>query len=127
MKIKNYSSQILHFSTEIAEKILQISEHNKDKKEELAEWHNSIDGLISHISNPVIAWDNTDKCKRERNGVLHLKELGEEGTYTYKGTVEYDENLVIPKTNFGNVESNLSIPAGCAVVANCQDPLWVAG
>ena len=30
------------YSTEIAEKILQISEYNKNKKEELAEWYNDI-------------------------------------------------------------------------------------
>ena len=35
-----------------------------------------------------------------------------EGTYTFKGSVNYSKNLVIPKTNFDNIEHDLFIPAG---------------
>lgn len=38
--------------------------------------------------------------------------LNEENTYYFKASVDYDENLIIPKTNFGNIETDLRIPAG---------------
>lgn len=38
-----------------------------------------------------------------------------EKTYIFKASVDYNENLIIPKTNFGNPEVDLRIPAGTAI------------
>ena len=100
------------YSTEIAEKILQISEYNKNKKEELAEWYNDIEGLRSYISNPSIAWDYNGKCKQTTNGALHLKELGHEVSYSIKTDKNTGKNYVyIFKLDLKPDEFGLDIPS----------------
>lgn len=100
------------FSPEIIEKMELIANHNKDKKEELAEWYNDIEGIKSYISNPSIAWDYNGKCKRNQNGELFIKELGHEVLYSIKTDKNTDKNYVyILKLNVKPDEFGLDIPS----------------
>lgn len=100
------------FSPEIIEKMELIANHNRDKKEELTEWYNDIEGVKSYISNPTIAWDYRGKCRRSLNGELHLKELGHEVLYSIKTDKNTDKNYVyILKLNLKPDEFGLDIPS----------------
>ena len=45
----------------------------------------------------------------------NVDELLKEGSYTFRGTINYSENGIVPRTNFDNIEKDLSIPAGTLI------------
>lgn len=64
------------FSRKINAQIDAIETYNQDNIDGLSQWKDYLYGLRSYISNPVIAWDYTNKYQHYRNGATYLNELG---------------------------------------------------
>lgn len=70
------------FSDEIANLIDDIDFHNQFETEKIKEWHNYIEGMISWISNPTIAWDNTNQYQHDyENNITHIRDNGYDVTF----------------------------------------------
>ena len=99
-------------SPEIIEKMDRIADYNKDKKEKISEWYEGIDGFKDYISNPVIAWDYTDKFTHISDGETIIKELGFEASYTIKTNKNKGENYVfVFKLTLKPDEFGLDVPS----------------
>ena len=59
------------FSAKITKKIYAISTYNQNKKAEIYQWRDYLEGLKTYISNPVIAYDYTNRYKRLPNGGIY--------------------------------------------------------
>ncbi len=60
-------------SPEISQEIDDICKRNYDSQEHLSEWLNHLEGIFGYISDPVIAWDNTDRYNK-LNGETYIAE-----------------------------------------------------
>lgn len=72
------------FSNEIIENIDDINWDNRNNPDALFQWHEYIDGLVSYISDPVIAWDNMNRYKHSPNGETHIKEPAYDAIFMVK-------------------------------------------
>lgn len=74
------------YTDKIQQQIDDIVSYNKGNNN-LSQWLEYIDSLLSYIGNPVIAWDNTGKYIK-KNDTTHVKELG----YDVQFKIETDNN-----------------------------------
>ena len=80
----------VRFSNEISSVIEDVEFYNKFETEALGQWHVFLNGMISWIANPVIAWDNQNKYQHDSDSTTHIKENGYDVTFVIK---ENDTNL----------------------------------
>lgn len=100
------------FAEEIKDSISDISWHNRNNIESLAQWHNYLDGLTSYISNPVIAWDNTNRFQHFPNGSTHISEFGYEVTFMVKTNEQTNQSYIyIFKMKLNTEEFALNTPS----------------
>lgn len=66
----------VRFSPDIAARIETVNARNFDNQEALSQWNDYIDGIIQYISNPVIAWDNTNRFHHTSNKETFIDEMG---------------------------------------------------
>lgn len=66
----------VRFSQEIANEIEWINFRNFGNDEALSQWNDYIEGIILHISDPVIAWDNMNRYRHTSNEETFIKENG---------------------------------------------------
>jgi len=72
------------FSNEISNLIEDVDFQNQFEIETITNWHNYIEGLICWISNPVIAWDNTNKYEHDyANNITHINDNGYDVTFMF--------------------------------------------
>lgn len=74
----------VRFSSKIANEINAIDTFNQGNLNGLSNWHDYLDGMISYISNPVIAWDNTNRHQRFPNGTRFIADFDYNVGYTIK-------------------------------------------
>ena len=99
-------------SSEIIERIDKIVDYNNDKKEEISNWYEGIEGFKNYISNPTIAWDNNDKFTHSPNGETIIKELGFEASYIIKTNKKTGKNYIyVFKLTLKPDEFGLDIPS----------------
>jgi len=100
------------FSTEIIEIINDINWYNRNNIVELIQWHDYLDGLVNYISNPVIAWDNTNRFQHSSNGKTHISELGYEVTFLVKTNKQTHQSYVyIMEMNLNTEKFGLEQPS----------------
>ena len=63
------------FSSKISQTINDIGAYNKNNVEAISQWSEYLDGVKRYISNPVIAFDYTDKYARFPNGARYIKDF----------------------------------------------------
>ena len=96
----------------IIEKIDRIADYNKYKKEKISEWYEGIDGFKDYISNPVIAWDYSDKFTHTSDGETIINELEFEASYTIKTNKNTGKNYVyVFKLTLRPDEFGLDVPS----------------
>lgn len=74
----------VRFSSKIINEIDAIDTSNQGNLDGLSNWHDYLDGMISYISNPVIAWDNTNRHHRLPNGTRFIADFDYNVGYTIK-------------------------------------------
>lgn len=81
----------VYFSSKIKNRITEIYKHNQNSPTALGQWSQYIEGLKNYISNPVIAFDYTNRYAHYPNGAIHLVELNYDVSFITKsnGTDRY--------------------------------------
>lgn len=64
------------FSSKISQQIDSIYTHNINNGDALYRWLDYIEGISRYMSNPVIAWDYTNRHKQWPNGARFVEDLG---------------------------------------------------
>ena len=82
------------FSRKINAQITAIETYNQDNIDSLSQWKDYLNGLRSYISNPVIAWDYTNKYQHYRNGTTYLNELGYNAIFTVMANTKTQQTYV---------------------------------
>ena len=62
------SKLLVKLSSKIINELDVIEEYNKDNVEGISKWHDYLDWVENYISNPVIAFDYSNKYPRLPNG-----------------------------------------------------------
>lgn len=104
------------FSDDISNLIEDIISHNRFEKERLKEWNYFLESMVSRISDPVIAWDNTNIFQHEDDGTTHIQIDGSDG-YDVSFTFREDEKtgktyISINSANLRIREHGLELPFG---------------
>ena len=73
---KRFPKLSVRFSPDITYRIESVNAQNYGNQEALSQWNDYIDGIIRYISNPVIAWDNTNRFRHTSNGETYIDEHG---------------------------------------------------
>ena len=66
----------VRYSDKLAETIEDIKFYNRFEEESLKQWLNELKGLVSWLSNPVIAWDNHNDFIHFDNGETYIERCG---------------------------------------------------
>ena len=66
----------VRYSDNLTEKIEDVISYNRFEKENLDLWLDSLIGLVSWLSNPVIAWDNNNDFIHYDNEDVFIKSYG---------------------------------------------------
>lgn len=82
------------FSNKILIKIEDISTTNIYNKEELSLWNSYLDGMVRWISNPVIAWDNTNRYYHDTDGTTRITEHGYDVSFVIKTNRKTGKNYI---------------------------------
>lgn len=64
------------FSKEIMRLLENVYAYNQNNINALSQLSDYLDGLRNYISNPVIAWDYTNKYSRYPNGTIYMNDFG---------------------------------------------------
>lgn len=105
----------VRFSDEINDTIDDVIFLNQFEEEKLKEWHDFLDGMVSRISDPVIAWDNMNIFQHDE-GIHHIQIDGNYG-YDVLYTFEEDEEtgttyIYVFKANLRIRQHGLELPFG---------------
>ena len=63
------------FSKKITNEIDVIGYYNRNSDDKLSMWHDYLNGIMNYISNPAIAWDNTNRYIHFPNGATYIKDF----------------------------------------------------
>lgn len=76
--------QKLHviFSTKITQSLEDICASNQDNTNALSQWFDYLEAFKQYISNPVIAWDYTNRHHRFPNGTIYMNDLNYNAGYS---------------------------------------------
>ena len=69
------------FTPNVRQDIKLIKAYNHNNIEGIEKLEDYLDGLITYISKPVLAWDNIAKYPHVQNGATHVRELDYNFTY----------------------------------------------
>lgn len=72
------------FSSNITKQIEAIKNYNQNNIDGLSKWRDYLDGMKKYISNPVIAWDYTNRHQRFPNGTMFISDFDYNIGYTIK-------------------------------------------
>ena len=78
------SKLLVRFSYDISKKINTIDSYNQNNIGAVSQWYDYLDGIKSYLSNPVIAWDNTNRHHRLPNGTRFIADFDYNVGYTIK-------------------------------------------
>lgn len=70
------------FSSAISKKIDAIDAENQNNGDALFQWRDYLEGIVTYISNPVIAWDNMGRYPRFPNGAIFISDFDYNVGYT---------------------------------------------
>lgn len=65
----------VRLSYKIYKEINTIDSYNQNNVVALSQWYDYLDGIKSYISNPVIAWDYTNRFSRFPNGARFIMDF----------------------------------------------------
>lgn len=82
------------FSSKIMGTINKVKMKNSNCPEKLLQWYEYIDSIKSHISNPVIAWDNANKFRQFPNGAKFIPDFDFNIGYVIKTNKQTQQNYV---------------------------------
>ena len=101
----------VRFSTKIINEIDAIDSFNQNNLDGLANWHDYLDGMRSYISNPVIAWDNTNSHHILPNGTRFISNFDYNVGYTIKtNNTTQQEYVYVFMANLKPEEFGLKVP-----------------
>lgn len=99
------------FSPKITKQIIDIDAYNSNNTNGLSQWHDYLDGMKSYISNPVIAWDYTNRHQRFPNGTMFISDFDYNIGYTIKSNNTTQQQYVyVFMANLKPNEFGLKIP-----------------
>ena len=99
------------FSSEIRKRIDTIDAYNQDNPEGLSQWQDYLNGIKRYISNPVIAWDNTNRYSRLPNGTRFIRDFGFNVGFSVKTNKTTNKPYVyIFMVNLNPEEFGLKVP-----------------
>ena len=87
------------FSAKIMDTINKVKIKNSNCPEKLLQWYDYIDSIKSHISNPVIAWDNTNRFRQFPNGAKFVSDFDFNIGYVIKTNKQTQQNYVYVMVN----------------------------
>lgn len=65
----------VRFSTKVSSKIDSIISHNKGNIQAISEWLEYLETVKNYVSNPVIAWDYTNRNIQLKNGTKFIQDF----------------------------------------------------
>lgn len=74
----------VRFSSKIIKEIEIIEAYNQTNIEGLSQWYDYLEGMKSYLSNPVIAWDYTNRFSRFPNGARFIRDFDYNVGYAVK-------------------------------------------
>lgn len=95
----------VRFSNELKDKIVDIWITNICDKEGLSLWYEYFLGMIRWISNPVVAWDNTNKYYHDTDGTTRIVEHVYDVSFLIKTNRKTGKNYIFifdMKLNYEN-------------------------
>ena len=105
------SKLLVIFSKNIKNEIDIIDKYNQNNHEGLLQLHDYLDGIRNYISNPVIAWDYTNRCQHFPNGTRLLRDFDYNVGYTIKTNNQTQQAYVyIFMVNLKPEEFDLKVP-----------------
>ncbi len=69
------SKLLVRFSYDISKKINTIDSYNQNNIGAVSQWYDYLDGIKSYLSNPVIAWDYTNRFSQFPNGARFIRDF----------------------------------------------------
>lgn len=97
------------FSKKITNEIDAIDYYNRNNYDKLSMWHDYIDGIRNYISNPVIAWDNTNRYIHFPNGATYIRDFNFNVGFTIK-TNSNKTYVYVFTINLKPAEFGLKVP-----------------
>jgi len=99
------------FSSKIRTNIDAIVHYNQNNTEGLSQWYDYLDGIRNYISNPVIAYDYTNRYSKFPNGAIYNRDFDYNAAYVVKTNNTTNQPYVyIFKMNLNTEEYGLEIP-----------------
>lgn len=85
---------IVIFSSKLSKEINAIDNCNQNNIQGLAQWYDYLEGIRNYISNPVIAFDYTDRYIQFPNGARYIRDFDYNVGYTIKTNNKTQEAFV---------------------------------
>lgn len=105
------SKLIVRFSSKIAKEINAIDSFNHNNLDALYQWREYLDGIKRYISNPVIAWDYTNRYSRFPNGAVFIEDFGYNIGYSIKNdNITNQPYVYVFMMNLNPEEFGLKVP-----------------
>ena len=105
------SKLFVGFSSKITKNINTIAAYNRDNIEAIYQWRDYLNGIRSYISNPVIAWDYTNRYPRFPNGAKVIRDFDYNVAYTIKTNNTTNQPYVyVFMVNLKTDEFGLKVP-----------------
>ena len=102
---------LVRFSTKISNKINTIITYNQNNIEAITKWREYLEGIKRYLSNPVIAWDYTNRFSRFPNGGRFVREFDYNVAYVIKtNNVTQQAYVYIFIINLNAEEFGLKLP-----------------
>ena len=100
------------FSSKITKEIDIIDAYNQNNTEGLSLWHDYIDGIRSYLSNPVIAFDYTNRYSKFPNGAIYNRDFDYNVGYVVKINNSTNQSFVyVFMVNLKPDEFGLKVPS----------------
>jgi hypothetical protein len=100
------------FSAKIRKDIESIEVYNRNNIDGIYQWRDYLNGLISYISNPTIAWDNTGRYQHFPNGATFIRDFDFNVGCTVKTNSTTNQSFVfVFRVNLKPEEFGLKVPA----------------
>lgn len=106
------SKLLVRFSYDISKKINTIDSYNQNNIGAVSQWYDYLDGIKSYLSNPVIAWDYTNRFSQFPNGARFIRDFDYNVGYTIKTNNTTNQPYVyVFMVNLKPEEFGLEVPS----------------
>ena len=100
------------FSSEIRKRIETIYSCHQKNVDGLSQWYDYLNGIKRYISNPAIAWDNTNRYSKFPNGAIFSRDFNYNVAYVVKTDKHTNQPFVyVFKVNLNPEEFGLKSPS----------------